>query len=1356
MTRTPGQIQRFLDDNMHRFDLGVQFLGTEPNATLRPWDTATVRWCLTASWPYEAAAGNQSIPAVYKAIHDHDPNFLCDRFYLPATPGDMRLLEKNNIPIFGIESKHQLADFDVVGTSISYPVLSMSFVKILTMSGIPARWADRDPNTHPMIMVGGLSYGAPEVLAPVVDCWFLGEAEDEPGNPGIGAVTARIGGFKTTGQWFTDRIGCYAALAREFNFLYFPRFIKVVYDYEDRPLGGERNSRSRQVVAYHSLIDGMRLPLRKRHVKNLDAIPPLDNPPLLYSDPQMGSGDVEVARSCPAWSIPVDASVEIAGRGVVRFDTVQPGERIRCGATYHTIAGVALHGQKRTIRLQTHAGHEIECTPEHEIQVIRNTPVLEETTRRLRSRRRALDAADREWISASEINPGDYVQYFYGKSDLSNELVALEDVSTYEVGRPRKDGRRAVRRYDYTYPTELTEDVAWFLGAVAGDCTLKKNQVEFRVEDHAAPLADEIRRVAKDLFGLVPTEVPSAFGPTTHIRLNSSRLLRWLEINFAITLDNETRLRVPVQLFQSPRSALAKYLSAVYDTNGTHLIPKTGDSSTTLRFTVCNETFIRGVAELLRLIGLPTAIRSHLRGVNRRGQASYKWEVRTLAADDGAYDWIESFEPHKSRFLADHFRAPLKAGFANGQDGLCYLRVLGAKPGREVQVMDVDVPGPQSFNVNGIKVHNCTFCALSYRTKPPRQRSVDYTVQYAKRLQDNMGSTRIAPFSPDLPMHTQRRALISSLLEKVSDEVDAASMRVDDFNNDNTFILLQVQGGMDAVTLGVEGNSQRMRDLVGKGTSDADIKLAVSRGIRAGIRKFKLFMISNLPGEDEGDVYRILKLAKDLADIRDSMSQPSVRIQFSWTPLMIEANTPMQWFAPQPASRILGDMWEEFRNLKIDFKIGSKGEVNKAAYFQLCHRASRDIGEALVDAMLEVDQACWGGVPRTFKDLIEAKLHERGFTNGYADAFDERFKNDMFGWEFIDQGINNDLLWRTYVQMREFAELTDSHTYDLNFGSDYQGSEWLVRCDERCYGQSCGTCDETDLRHRSSYLRAEDATIDVSTLKPVDQHTQALRIRARLYKPEHLRFVGNDHWRFLFRRACFRAQTTLNTTYSIAKRSIKFASDEVKYRDWTYGADYVEFALTQDLPDNELTRYLEQVNVELETRMTLEGWTRHPTNAVTIRNDVGITYFSTEVDADIDLIAERLTWWHTTPNIAMRLKIQGGYFAPNSEIVNARDYVDDIWAIRDDHRLLIRILTRGRPNPYNIIAALMGKPSWLPYAKHPAERIDCFIPTDRTQQDFLRPSCTRCGLGIPINLLANPYSLWFCPHCHDTERGLAL
>ena len=81
-------------------------------------------------------------------------------------------------------------------------------------------------------------------------------------------------------------------------------------------------------------------------------------------------------------------------------------------------------------------------------------------------------------------------------------------------------------------------------------------------------------------------------------------------------------------------------------------------------------------------------------------------------------------------------------------------------------------------------------------------------------------------------------------------------MRVDDFIADPQYVMLQAAGGVDSVTLGVEGNSQRMRDFVGKGAADEDVKEAVARAIRAGIKRIKLYMIAFMPGEDEGDIYQ--------------------------------------------------------------------------------------------------------------------------------------------------------------------------------------------------------------------------------------------------------------------------------------------------------------------------------------------------------------------------------------------------------------------------------------------------------------------------------------------------------------------
>lgn len=970
--RTPKQIRDFIEKNQFRLDMPFQYYGDEPNSYLRDWESSEVRACIFACWAYEQAAGNQAIPLVYRVINERNEKYLCDRSYFHSTTRDLRMFEKGGIPVFGVESKHQLRDFDMIGTSISYPVLSINFVKQLLMSDIPPTWDDRvdsqgnvyegrhaNPEKWPFVIVGGQMYGAPEVAANIVDAVFCGEVEDEEDNPGLGAVMDRIDSFKKRGVWQTERMKCYESLAREFDFLYFPCFIDVHYGYEHRPTVAQAIQEleisevypSKQVVGYTSKLPGMKVPIVKRIVKDMDSVPGLDNPPLLYTDPGMGVGDVEVGRGCPAW---------------------------------------------------------------------------------------------------------------------------------------------------------------------------------------------------------------------------------------------------------------------------------------------------------------------------------------------------------------------------------------------------------------------CSFCALTYRQKPYRQRSVPYMEDFAKRLRDNTGNIQIAPFSPDFPMHTEKKRLISTILEKVSDDVDASSMRVDDFIADPTYILLQAHGGMDAVTLGVEGNSQRMRDLVGKGAADEDIKEAVARGIRAGLERFKLYMIASLPGEDTGDIYKILNLAKELADIRDSMGSKA-RIQFSWTPMLIEGNTPFQWFAPTTANLVLGDVWEEFRELKIDFQLGGKAKRDRLTYFQLSQRASREVGMAMIEAVAEMNRGCWGGAPGGLHDKVVESLGRRGFLNGIADCYDERQKHDMFGWEMVDQGINVELMWVTYQQMKEFLENTDADTYDLNFGDDYHGNEWIERCDTKCYGKSCGVCDAKDLKLRRKYIQAaaDELQVDLHHVKVIDQKTVAMKVRAKVNKGVSKRFVMNDHFRYAVRRAAYMAGIP------ITKRTVKFSSDNQKHKDWTCGADFVEFGLTKKMSKGDLTPLIEQMNVHLKGKdedpgIQIVDWSVLSSGADELRQDVDLSLFEMEVEVSDSKAINAVTEFKAAEYVKMVFREESRHGGIVLTEVNAKEYVEDLWLVRDGHRLLIRMMIRGKANPYLVYTALFNKKSWIDAAAKPAIRIEAFAENDGKVIDFFRPVCEECGHAIPVNLLDKPYGYELCPACTDQRAGIVV
>lgn len=948
-SRSPEFIQDFLDRNLYKFDGPGQYLGDEPGSVRRDWDSASLRWLLTASWTYSQASGNMAIPAVYRSILDANHSYLCERFYLPATPRDMGLLERGGIPVFGIESKHQLSDFDVVGTSISYTVLFMNFCKMLSMSGVPLRWQERKAagaENFPMVMVGGQAYCAPEFMAPVVDCVFLGEVEEEPGNPGIETVCRTIEEFKAQGAWQADREGCYRELALKFSFLYFPRFMKFAYRYEGRDLPEP----SKQVSGYFSTLPGMKLPLRARKVRNLDSVKLLTEWPVLYADPGMGAGDVEAARGCPAW---------------------------------------------------------------------------------------------------------------------------------------------------------------------------------------------------------------------------------------------------------------------------------------------------------------------------------------------------------------------------------------------------------------------CTFCRLSWVTKPYRQESVGRTIERAKEIRLNQGSLELSPFGPDLPMHTAKKALLGGLLESVSDEVDTSSLRADDYLRDDGYALLLSSGGTDSLTFGVEGNSQRMRDMAGKGISDADIEAAVTKAIAAGITKIKLYMINNWPGEGLGDVMKIVELGRRLADIRTQLGRPNVRIQFSWTPLLIEAQTPLQWFAPTPPDYNIQSAMDQLRDFGVDFKIGTKAQPNKLAFFQVCQRASREAGEAITDVLEELGTASWGGFAKDMRERLDAALVHHGFLNGLADVFGERFEHDLFGWEHISTGVSRKLLWDTYRRTLEFIEGTDAEGYDEQFDYNYRGSEWVARCDERCSGKTCGVCDRTDLKLRQAYIQIRDRDMEAEPLRPLDQTTVASRLRFKVFKPEEYRFVSAEAMRFIIRRAAYRAAE--ETGYpAIAKRTVRLASESQRYRERAAGVDYAEFGITRPLTIDATTAFTYSLSQHLLPWLTFwpGEWVGHVAESRLPARSPSL--WELEIDEHVAKVAARLRDWDKADEVPVLIRSESFYAGVQTEPGNAKDHIEDFWLVRRDRRYFLRMVLDGKLGPYQAYAALMHKASWIEAARNTAVRVEFFGTEDLDAGDLFRPSCTRCERLIPVSLLGIMSDLEFCPRCKDIDSSAFL
>ncbi|MGF1674121.1 MAG: TIGR03960 family B12-binding radical SAM protein [Rivularia sp. (in: cyanobacteria)] len=154
-----------------------RYLGNELLAKHKPWDTATIRWVLTYPEVYEVGASNLGHIILYNILNVQ-PRQLCDRAYLPGADLTAKL-RATQTPLFAVESKRSLVDFDILGFSLSYELGATNILEMLDLAGIPLTWEERLVGDYPLIFAGGQTATSnPEPYANFFDFIALGDGEE--------------------------------------------------------------------------------------------------------------------------------------------------------------------------------------------------------------------------------------------------------------------------------------------------------------------------------------------------------------------------------------------------------------------------------------------------------------------------------------------------------------------------------------------------------------------------------------------------------------------------------------------------------------------------------------------------------------------------------------------------------------------------------------------------------------------------------------------------------------------------------------------------------------------------------------------------------------------------------------------------------------------------------------------------------------------------------------------------------------------------------------------------------------------------------------------------------------------------
>ena len=155
----------------------ARYTGGELNSVVKNKENIDLRFAFCFPDTYEIGMSHLGMKILYSLINSRD-NYWCERVFAPDT--DMEeIMRERGIPLFALESRDALADFDAIGFTLQYELCYTNVLNMLDLAGIPLRSANRgDSLDTPIIVAGGPCVCNPEPLADFIDAFEIGEGEE--------------------------------------------------------------------------------------------------------------------------------------------------------------------------------------------------------------------------------------------------------------------------------------------------------------------------------------------------------------------------------------------------------------------------------------------------------------------------------------------------------------------------------------------------------------------------------------------------------------------------------------------------------------------------------------------------------------------------------------------------------------------------------------------------------------------------------------------------------------------------------------------------------------------------------------------------------------------------------------------------------------------------------------------------------------------------------------------------------------------------------------------------------------------------------------------------------------------------
>jgi len=209
----------------------------------------------------------------------------------------------------------------------------------------------------------------------------------------------------------------------------------------------------------------------------------------------------------------------------------------------------------------------------------------------------------------------------------------------------------------------------------------------------------------------------------------------------------------------------------------------------------------------------------------------------------------------------------------------------------------------------------CKFCTASYHNQPARypsfesvKKAINLGIKHARKLSFIGAMVCEHPdFDKICDYLTQKR-------NKYEFEIEFSSLKAD-FVSLSTIKTIK-SCNQKSVSIGIEAGNQRLRNLINKNLTDAQIMNTVKTLVNSGITDINIYSMIGLPEEEWPDISDLVELARNLKNLN-----PELNLNMIISSFIPKPNTPYQWALKANES----ELQDKFNFLQQEF---DKSSIN--------------------------------------------------------------------------------------------------------------------------------------------------------------------------------------------------------------------------------------------------------------------------------------------------------------------------------------------------------------------------------------------------------------------------------------------